>query len=132
MLEEILWYHTATINLFLLTIITGLLLPILHYNKVNIISKWTKIYGYTYYALLTMVAFDGLVMMIVAKRDISINMYLMIGAFILLIVLEVYHTLRFRIYLRDVKSEQNSFRKTSIFIAILQILVIFPFFIIYM
>ncbi|SHO80709.1 hypothetical protein MNB_SV-15-312 [hydrothermal vent metagenome] len=131
MLEEILWYHTVTINLFLLTIIAGLLLPILHYNKAYIISKWTKIYGYTYYALVTMVAFDGLVMLIVAKKEMSMNIYFMIGAFLLLIALEVYHTVRFRIYLKDIKNEQINFRKYSIIIAILQILVIVPFIIIY-
>jgi len=131
MLDEILWYHTATINLFLLTIIISLLLPTLYYNRANILVKWSKIFSLTYYGLVSMIAFDGMIMLIVAKRDMGINIILMIIAFILLIMLEIYKSIELKRYMRDIKQFEYRFRKVFVLVASIEILIISSFLLIY-
>ena len=131
MLEEILWYHTATINLFLLTIIISLILPTLYYNRAYILVKWSKIYSFVYYGLISMVAFDGMIMLIVAKRDMGINIILMIIAFIVLIMLEIYKSIELKKYIQSIDTFEARFRKVFVFVASFEILIIFSFLLIY-
>jgi len=131
MLDEILWYHTTTINLFLLTIIMSLILPTLYYNRANILVKWSKIFSLTYYGLVSMVAFDGMIMLIVAKRDMGINIILMIIAFVLLIMLEIYKSIELKRYMRDIKQFEDRFRKVFVLVASIEILIISSFILIY-
>lgn len=131
MLDEILWYHTTTINLFLLTIIMSLILPTLYYNRANILVKWSKIFSLTYYGLVSMIAFDGMIMLIVAKRDMGINIILMIIAFVLLIMLEIYKSIELKRYMRDIKQFEDRFRKVFVLVASIEILIISSFILIY-
>jgi len=131
MLDEILWYHTTTINLFLLTIIISLILPTLYYNRANILVKWSKIFSLTYYGLVSMIAFDGMIMLIVAKRDMGINIILMIIAFVLLIMLEIYKSIELKRYMRDIKQFEDRFRKVFVLVASIEILIISSFLLIY-
>ncbi len=131
MIADVIWYHTTTINLFLILIFAGISISILFYANVAKFIKLTRIYFFTYYALLVMIGFDGLVAMILSERDFSININLMIGAFFVLIGLEVYKFIQFKKFIHSPTDTIDNYRKLAIVIAIIEIAIILSFIWIY-
>jgi hypothetical protein len=132
MITDIIWYHTATINLFLILIFSGISLSIFFYGNIVKFIKYTRIYFFTYYALLVMIGFDGLIAMILSKRELSINMILMIGAFFILIGLEIYKFLQFKRFVHSPNNILDNYRKIAVIVAVIQILITVSFVWIYL
>lgn len=132
MIADVIWYHTATINLFLILIFSGISISIFFYSNIAKFIKYTRIYFFTYYALLVMIGFDGLIAMILSKRELSINMNLMIGAFFVLLGLEIYKFIRFKKFINSPNNIINSYRKIAIVVAVTQIFITVSFVWIYL
>jgi len=129
MIADVIWYHTTTINIFLILIFIGMF--ILLQNNIIKFIKLTRVYFFTYYALLVMIGFDGLVAMILSERDLSINISLMIGSFFTLIGLEVYKFIQFKKFIRSKINIIKSYREKALTVAIIEMSIILIFIWIY-
>jgi len=129
MIADIIWYHTVTINIFLLLIFSGIFI-LLQRDIIKFI-KYTRVFFFIYYALLIMIGFDGLVAMIISERDLSINIILMIGAFFTLIGLEVYKFIEFKRFIRSSIDNIDIYRQKAFIIALVELFIILAFIWIY-
>ncbi len=89
MIQEAILYHTVTIELFFALLVINLWLPKLFSRDIIKEVKATRISFFFFSAMLTMVAFTGAVLMLIAKLPWSIWMSLMVVVWIILSALEI-------------------------------------------
>ena len=89
MIQEAILYHTVTIELFFALLVINLWLPKLFSRDIIKEVKATRISFFFFSAMLTMVAFTGAVLILIAKLPWSIWMSLMVVVWILLSALEI-------------------------------------------
>lgn len=89
MIEEALLYHAVMIKLFLVMLFVNLFVPSLFKgNRVKEI-KLTRITFFLFSALLSMVAFTGIILYMLARLSWSHGMSLMVAVFFVLAALEI-------------------------------------------
>jgi len=131
MIAEIIWYHAITIHIFFVTLIATLLIPILYIPKPAQLVRFTRIAAIIHYSLLTMIAFDGFIAMIMSGRDWSINMILMVIAFFVLLFTEILKTYKLKRYILEGQQEPKVFQLKYIAIIIAQVLITLSFILLY-
>ncbi len=89
MVEETLLYHAVTIKIFLAILFINLLIPIITKSERAREVKWTRISFFFFSGLLTMIAFSGVILMMVLEMPWNLSMTIMLIAFVLLTILEI-------------------------------------------
>jgi len=87
--QEILLYHSMLIKIFLALLVINALVPFLSRATIATQMRNTRISFFVYFGFLTMVAFTGLVAIMVLEYPWGHAMTLMVFSFGLLIALEV-------------------------------------------
>ena len=104
MIQEALLYHTVTIKLFFALLVINLWMPKLFSQNIIKEVKATRISFFFFWALLTMVAFTGAVLILIAELPWSIWMSLMVAVWILLSVLEIIRSRKLTQFWREGQS----------------------------
>ena len=99
--EEMIFYHGLLIKLMLGVLLVGLIIPFLSKDCGKTVKR-TRIYMFVSHAVLTSIAFSGLVAFIFSQMEFNFSMFIMIVAFLALIGIEV---LKYRIILKSQKLE---------------------------
>jgi len=88
MVQESLLYHAVIIKMFLWFLILNIVLPML-FKKDSVIGiKAVRVSAFIYSALLTMVAFTGMILFMLGTTPWSMDMTLMVILFIILATIE--------------------------------------------
>lgn len=131
MIAEIIWYHAITINLFFITLIATFAIPLLYIQRLKQLVRFTRIAGVINYSLLVMIAFDGLVAMVMSNRDWSINMILMVVAFFILIFAEALKGYKLKRYILSEDRDPKAFQFRYIATIAAQLLITLSFILLY-
>lgn len=89
MITQMIAYHAMTIYLFMFVLVGSLAIPLRYIDKALYLIRYTRIVGVINYTLLAMIAFDGMIVMVLSGRGWSINMILMVIAFGVLLFAEI-------------------------------------------
>ena len=89
MVGEIALYHSGMVNIFLFMLFVNLLIPYLFRRKRYREIKATRITFFFFSALISMVAFTGIVLYIMMDTSWSIEITVMSAAFVVLSALEI-------------------------------------------
>jgi len=131
MIAEIIWYHSLTINVYFITLLVTLLIPILYIQRLNQLVRFTRIAGVINYSLLSMIAFDGFVAMVMSGRNWSINMILMVIAFFLLIFAEALKGYKLKHFILSENRDPKAFQFRYIAAIVAQLLITLSFILLY-
>ena len=100
MFEEMVLAHSILIKIMLAVLVVGAVIPFLSKNCANTIKK-LRIYMFVSHGMLTMIAFSGLVAFVFADMAMSLDIIIMIVAFLAMIMIEVLK------YKRALKTREN-------------------------
>jgi len=126
MIQEALLYHVVTINLFLFLLATNLLIPWLFRRNEMREIKATRITFFLFSSLLSMVAFTGVILFMIAELSWNTRMSLMVVAFITLTGIEVARSMKLRrLWLRGESGVSLSWRYVLIEIVIIVAVIFF-------
>jgi len=132
MIAEIIWYHALTVNLYFITLFASLLIPTLYIQKPYHLVRTTRIVGVINYTLVSMIAFDGFVAMVMSGRDWSINMILMLVAFFVLMFAEGLKGYKLKRFILNDPKDPKAFQVRYLAIVIAQILITLSFILLYL
>ena len=90
MVEETLFYHSITIKIFLVILVFNLLIPMITQSNRATEIRWTRVSFFLFSGLLSMVAFTGMILMMLLEMSLNLTVIIMIVALVLLVVLEFY------------------------------------------
>lgn len=126
MVQEALLYHVVMINLFLFLLVVNLLIPwLFRHNEMREI-KATRITFFLFSSLLSMVAFTGVILFMIAELSWNTRMSLMVAAFISLAAVEIARSIKLRrLWLRDESGVSLSWRYVLIEIVIAAAMMLF-------
>ena len=96
MIQEALLYHVVTINLFLFLLVINLLIPWLFRRNEMREIRAIRITFFLFSALLSMVAFTGAILFMIAEAPWNTQMSLMVAVFIVLAGVEIARTIKLR------------------------------------
>jgi len=104
MIQEALAYHSVMIKLFLTLLVINLWIPWIF--KFNIMKevKATRITFFLYSSMITMVAFTGAVLVLIAEIPWSLWISLMVIAWVLLSIVEIVRSMKLTKLWREGKS----------------------------
>jgi hypothetical protein len=85
---EMIVYHAVLLKAMLGVLIIGMIIPFLSSDCSKTIKRM-RIYMFVSHGLITMIAFTGLIAFIFAKMDLSLEIIVMIVAFLVMIMVEV-------------------------------------------
>jgi len=89
MLEEMFATHSILVKIFLGFLVLGLFIPMITNGKPLKFRKACFIYTMIFQAIITMIAFTGLVAMVTAEASISIGITIMIIIWAILMYIEI-------------------------------------------
>ncbi|MFT7823919.1 MAG: hypothetical protein ABXS92_04080 [Sulfurimonas sp.] len=89
MLETMLFTHSILIKLFLGFLVGGLLMPMMTGKNPKALKKVSLIYTLIFQAILTMIAFAGLVAMIVGEYQMNLAIIVMIVLWAVMVYMEI-------------------------------------------
>ncbi len=92
MVEETLFYHSITIKIFLVMLVINLFIPAITQSTRAIEIKSTRVSFFLFSGLLAMVAFTGMIAMMLMEMSFNLTIIIMVVALILLTLLEVYRS----------------------------------------
>ena len=87
--EEMILYHSVLIQTMLGVLIVGMIIPFLS-SACSKTIKRTRIYMFVSHALLSMMAFTGMIAFVFAKMEMRWDIGAMIVAFLVMIMVEVF------------------------------------------
>ena len=126
MIQEALLYHVATIKLFQFLLVINLLVPWLFRRNEMREIRATRITFFLFSSLLSMVAFTGVILFMIAEVPWSTRMSLMVAAFIALAGVEIARSIKLRrLWLDDESGISLSWRYVLIEIAITTAMILF-------
>ncbi|MBN2823791.1 MAG: hypothetical protein JXQ76_00585 [Campylobacterales bacterium] len=131
MITEMIWYHAMTIYLFIFVLIASLAIPVIYIHKAMHLVRYSRIVALSNYSLLVMIAFDGMITMIMSERGWSINMILMVIAFFLLLFAEILKGYKLKHLVLSQNRDFKAYQHRYIAIVAAQLLIILPFILIY-
>jgi len=119
---EMIVYHSVLIKAMLGVLIIGMIIPFLS-SECSKTIKRMRIYMFVSHGLLTMIAFTGLIAFVFAKMTMSIDIIVMIAAFLVMIMVEVF---KYKKILKAGSSEgcTKKARTTAIFYTLVNIAII--------
>ena len=119
---EMVTYHSVLIKAMLGVLIIGMIIPFLTTECSKTIKRM-RIYMFVSHGLITMIAFTGLIAFVFAKMDLSLEIIIMIVAFLVMIMVEV---LKYKKVLKAGKDEDcaKSSRKTVLLFTLINIVII--------
>jgi hypothetical protein len=85
---EMIVYHAVLLKAMLGVLVVGMIIPFLS-SECSKTIKRMRIYMFVSHGLITMIAFTGLIALIFAKMDLSMDIIIMIVAFLVMIMVEV-------------------------------------------
>lgn len=89
MLETILFTHSILIKVFLGFLVGGLFVPMMTAKNPQGLKKASLIYTFIFQALITMIAFAGLIAMIVGEYPMSLAIILMVVVWAVMMYIEI-------------------------------------------
>ena len=89
MIETMLFTHSILIKLFLGFLVGGLLMPMMTTKNPQALKKISMIYTFIFQAIITMIAFAGLVAMIVGEYPLSLAIIIMIVIWAVMMYIEI-------------------------------------------
>jgi len=89
MVQETLLYHSVLVKIFFLFLFVSLALPWLFKGVASSQIKAVRISFFLFFAILTMVAFSGMVLLLIAGTSWNLQIGLMVGALVFLAGLEI-------------------------------------------
>ncbi len=126
MIQEALLYHIVTINLLLFLLAINLLIPWLFRRNEMREIKATRITFFLFSSLLSMVAFTGVILFMIAELSWNTRMSLMVAAFIALAGVEIARSVKLRrLWLEDESGVSLSWRYVSVEIMIATAMILF-------
>ncbi len=126
MIQEALLYHVAMINFFLFLLAINLLIPWLFRRNEMREIKATRITFFLFSSLLSMVAFTGVILFMIAELSWNTRMSLMVAAFIALAGVEISRSVKLRrLWLEDESGVSLSWRYVSVEIMIATAMILF-------
>jgi len=126
MIQEALLYHIVTINLLLFLLAINLLIPWLFRRDEMREIKATRITFFLFSSLLSMVAFTGVILFMIAELSWNTRMSLMVVAFITLTGVEIARSMKLRqLWLRDESGVSLSWRYVLVEIVIVVAMILF-------
>ncbi len=126
MIQEALLYHIVTINLLLFLLAINLLIPWLFSRNEMREIKATRITFFLFSSLLSMVAFTGVILFMIAELSWNTRMSLMVAAFIALAGVEISRSVKLRrLWLEDESGVSLSWRYVSVEIMIAMAMILF-------
>ncbi len=126
MIQEALLYHIVTINLLLFLLAINLLIPWLFRRNEMREIKATRITFFLFSSLLSMVAFTGVILFMIAELSWNTRMSLMVAAFIALAGVEISRSVKLRrLWLEDESGVSLSWRYVSVEIMIATAMILF-------
>ncbi len=126
MIQEALLYHVVTINFFLFLLAINLLIPWLFRRDETREIKATRITFFLFSSLLSMVAFTGVILFMIAELSWNTRMSLMVAVFIALAGVEIARSIKLRrLWLRDESGVSLSWRYVLVEIVITAAMILF-------
>ncbi len=89
MLETVLVSHSILVQVFLGFLVAGLLIPILTAKNPLGFKKASLIYTFTFQGIATMIAFAGLVAMFMADLPMTVDIYIMVAVWAVMMYIEI-------------------------------------------
>ncbi len=89
MLETVLVSHSILVNVFLGFLVAGLLIPVLTAKNPLGFKKASLIYTFTFQGIATMIAFAGLVAMFMADLPMTVDIYIMVAVWAVMMYIEI-------------------------------------------
>ncbi len=89
MIETILFTHSILIKLFLGFLIGGLFMPMMTTKNPQALKKVGLIYTFLFQAIITMIAFAGLILMMVGHYPMSLSVMVMIVVWGVMMYIEI-------------------------------------------
>ena len=89
MLETVLASHSILVKVFLGFLVAGLLIPVLTAKNPLGFKKASLIYTFTFQGIATMIAFAGLVAMFMADLPMTVDIYIMVAVWAVMIYIEI-------------------------------------------
>ena len=86
--EEMIFYHAILLKAMLGVLVVGMIIPFLS-SECSKTIKRMRIYMFVSHALITMIAFTGLIAFVFGKVDLKIDIIVMIISFLTMIMIEV-------------------------------------------
>jgi len=119
---EMVTYHSVLIKAMLGVLLIGMIIPFLT-TECSKTVKRMRVYMFVSHGLITMIAFTGLIALVFVKMDLSINIIVMIVAFLVMIMVEV---LKYKKVLKAGSSDgcEKSSRKTVMLYTLINIAII--------
>ena len=96
MIEEALVYHSAMVKVFLVMLFVNLVIPFLFKSNSIKAIKMTRMSYFLFSALLTMVAFTGMILFMLMDAPWSMGMTGMVVVFVLLSAVEIIRSRKLR------------------------------------
>ncbi len=108
--DEMILYHAFLIKSMLVLLLIGIIIPFLSSDCAKSIRR-ARIYMFFSHGLLSMIAFSGLIALIFAKINLTIDMIMMILFFFIMIMLEVF---KYKKILKGVSDKESCNKKARI------------------
>ena len=86
--DEMILYHAILLKAMLGVLVIGMIIPFLT-SECSKTIKRMRIYMFVSHGLITMIAFTGVIAFVFAKMDLSMEIIVMIVAFLAMIMIEV-------------------------------------------
>jgi hypothetical protein len=131
MIAQMIGYHAMTVYLYIFVLLASLAIPLAWIEKPFKLIRGSRIAALVNYTLLTMIAFDGLVVMVLSSRGWSINMILMVVALVVLIAGEILKGYKFKRFVLSEAKDFKAYQGRYMAIVVAQLLIILPFIFIY-
>ena len=126
MVQEALLYHVVTIKVFLFLLVINLLIPWLFRGNEMREIKATRITFFIFSALLSMAAFTGVILFMIAEISWNMRMSLMVAVFISLAAVEIARSMKLRrLWLRDESGVSLSWRYVLVEIVMTAAMILF-------
>lgn len=89
MIETILFTHSILIKLFLGFLVGGLFMPMMTTKNPQALKKVSLIYTFIFQGIITMIAFAGLVAMVMGEYSMSLAIIVMIVIWVVMMYIEI-------------------------------------------
>ena len=89
MVETVLATHSLLVQVFLGFLVGGLLVPMLTGNNPLGFKKASLIYTFTFQAIITMIAFAGVVAMFMEDLPMTLDIYIMVAVWAVMMYIEI-------------------------------------------
>ena len=126
MIQEALVYHSVMIKLFLVLLVINLWVPWIFKSNIMKEVKATRITFFLYSAMVTMVAFTGAVLVLIAEMPWNMGLSLMVLSWVFLSILEIVRSVKLTKLWREGESAVSvSWRYVMVEIVITAAMILF-------